>query len=160
VHSPNDNLSDPVLVALLIVVCVPERRRGMPAGPPPTSSLCPTTIFSPAKKVSTSTCRTLQVEQAGSAATVRTAGSIRPVGYQYDYHHQLADFHPSAQGPTRDSSASRVHEAGSRLFGIAGMGRTNPEPYWNWVSDPKTTPTGGGISRPARQYDVGVCDPG
>ena len=60
------------------------------------------------------------------------------VGYQYDYHHEWLTFVPSAQAASRGFlGASLYGEAGRRIFGIAGMGRTNLRPYWNLGFHPR-----------------------
>jgi hypothetical protein len=59
------------------------------------------------------------------------------VGYEYDYHHDWLTLVPSAQAATHGFlGASFYGEAGRKLFGIAGFGRTNLRPYWNLGFDP------------------------
>jgi hypothetical protein len=59
------------------------------------------------------------------------------LGYEYDYHRDWLTFVPSAQAATRGFlGVSFYGEAGRRLFGIAGMGRTNLHTYWNLGFDP------------------------
>jgi hypothetical protein len=59
------------------------------------------------------------------------------VGYEYDYRRDWLTFVPSAQAATHGFlGVSLYSEAGRRLFGIVGMGRTNLRPYWNLGFDP------------------------
>lgn len=59
------------------------------------------------------------------------------VGYQYNYQRDWLTFVPSAQAATRGFlGVSLYGEAGRSFFGIAGMGRTNLQPYWNLGFDP------------------------
>ena len=59
------------------------------------------------------------------------------LGYEYDYHHNWLTFVPSAQAATHGFLGATVYgEAGGRLFGIGGFGRTNLRPYWNLGFDP------------------------
>jgi hypothetical protein len=59
------------------------------------------------------------------------------IGYEYDYHHDWLTVVPSAQAATRGFVGASVYgEAGRKVFGIAGAGRTNLRPYWNLGFDP------------------------
>jgi hypothetical protein len=59
------------------------------------------------------------------------------LGYEYDYHHEWLTVVPSALAATHGFLGGSVYaEAGRRLFGIAGAGRTNLRPYWNLSFDP------------------------
>jgi hypothetical protein len=59
------------------------------------------------------------------------------LGYEYDYHHDWLTLVPSVQAASRGFLGTSVYgEAGRRLFGIAGMGRTNLHTYWNLGFDP------------------------
>jgi hypothetical protein len=59
------------------------------------------------------------------------------VGYEYDYHSRWLRLVPSAQAATHDFFGATIYaEAGVRIFGIAGAGRTNLHPYWNLGFDP------------------------
>jgi hypothetical protein len=66
------------------------------------------------------------------------------LGYEYDYHHEWLTVVPSVLGATHGFlGASLYAEAGHRLFGIAGAGRTNLRPYWNLSFDPNDYIQGG-----------------
>jgi hypothetical protein len=59
------------------------------------------------------------------------------VGYEYDYHRDWLTVVPSGQAATRGFVGASVYaEAGRKIFGIAGAGRTNLHPYWNLGFDP------------------------
>jgi hypothetical protein len=59
------------------------------------------------------------------------------VGYQYNYQHDWLTFVPSAQAASRGFlGVSLYSEVGHSFYGIAGMGRTNLQPYWNLGFDP------------------------
>jgi hypothetical protein len=58
-------------------------------------------------------------------------------GYEYDYHGHGITFVPSAQVASHGFFGATVYgEVGTRVFAIAGAGRTNLEPYWNLGFDP------------------------
>jgi hypothetical protein len=58
-------------------------------------------------------------------------------GYEYDYHRDWLTLVPSVQAATHGFVGATVYgEAGRRVFGIAGAGRTNLHPYWNLGFDP------------------------
>jgi hypothetical protein len=59
------------------------------------------------------------------------------IGYEYDYHGDWLTLVPSVVAATRGFAGVTVYgEAGRRLFGIGGLGRTNLRPYWNLGFDP------------------------
>jgi len=59
------------------------------------------------------------------------------VGYEYDYHSAWLTLVPSAQVATHGFLGVTIYgEVGRGLFGIAGAGRTNLQPYWNLGFDP------------------------
>jgi hypothetical protein len=58
-------------------------------------------------------------------------------GYEYDYHTAWLTIVPSAQAATHGFLGATIYsELGPRFFAIAGMGRTNLQPYWNLGFDP------------------------
>jgi hypothetical protein len=59
------------------------------------------------------------------------------LGYEYDYHANWLTLVPSAQAATHGFFGATIYaEAGRELFGIAGLGLTNLQPYWNLGFDP------------------------
>ena len=59
------------------------------------------------------------------------------VGYEYDYRSHWLTLVPSVQAATHDFLGATIYaEAGTRVFAIAGIGRTNLNPYWNLGFDP------------------------
>ncbi len=131
-----------MLVALLIVCLRPgagAAAHDPPAAPPQNKLTLSYYDFSSGKEgVDINLRHTFKSSTAWIGGYRENSGFDQArVGYQYDYHHNWLTFIPSAQAATRGFLGVSVYsEAGSRLFGIAGMGRTNLKPYWNLGFDP------------------------
>jgi hypothetical protein len=58
-------------------------------------------------------------------------------GYEYDYRSSWVTLVPSAQAASHGFLGASIYsELGPRFYAIAGMGRTNLQPYWNLGFDP------------------------
>jgi hypothetical protein len=78
-------------------------------------------------------------------------------GYEYDYRRGWLTFVPSVQAATHGFLGASVYgEAGTRLYGIAGAGRTNLQPYWNLGFDPNDYVQVGGGYRTAHGGNYSV----
>jgi len=133
------------VLAVLLIACLSPGIRAAgndpakPATPPPNKLTLSYYDFSSGKAgVDINLRHTFKTSTAWIGGYRENGGfnQVR-VGYEYDYHHNWLTFVPSAQGATHGFLGATLYgEAGTRLFGIAGMGRTNLQPYWNLGFDP------------------------
>src|SRR5262249_51502688 len=131
------------LLVVVMIGCLRQAATGSDDAPKPASPLNKLTVsyynFSSGKQGVDINLRHTFKSSTAWIGGYREGGGFDQawMGYEYDYHRDWLTLVPSAQAATRGFLGASIYsETGHRIFAIAGMGRTNLQPYWNLGFDP------------------------